>query len=192
MVEVAAVFYRPTVTTASAVAATTTPRVLNATGVVNPQHPGIEGRHKTGRIRIIEVAARKLRNIFTRCPHNLLKATGMKTAVLCFAILLAAPAAYAGELHPYAYPPLHGHASQNPGSPRHFHPGYGYRIPGFGTAISQPSYRTRLYHNGNRTHYPLTRELRFNTNQYGGPWYYPGWPANTQPYPAYPSAYLFD
>ncbi|MCA8996569.1 MAG: hypothetical protein KDA80_06285 [Planctomycetaceae bacterium] len=34
--------------------------------------------------------------------------------------------------HPYRSVPAFGHASQNPGSPKWFVPGYGYRIPGFG------------------------------------------------------------
>lgn len=43
--------------------------------------------------------------------------------------------------HPYRYLPEFGHASQSPGSPKHFRPGYGYSIPGPGMSslLSRPS-----------------------------------------------------
>jgi hypothetical protein len=86
--------------------------------------------------------------------------------------------------HPYRFVPPNGHASQSPGSPQYFVPGYGYRIPGFGfrgdyaeTLISHADY----YRFGRRDHgfYSDTRQ-RFWSNSYGGPWYYPGWPGTTR------------
>lgn len=86
--------------------------------------------------------------------------------------------------HPYHYVPPYGHASQLPGSPKYFVPGYGYRIPGFGFrggyAETLNSY-SDYYSFGRRDHgfYDDARQ-RFWTNSYGGPWYQPGWPANTR------------
>ncbi len=86
--------------------------------------------------------------------------------------------------HPYRYVPAFGHASQNPGSPKYFVPGYGYQISGFGySAGSLPTLTSYndFYQFGQRKHglYDDANH-RFWSNSYGGPWYYPGSPANTQ------------
>jgi hypothetical protein len=86
--------------------------------------------------------------------------------------------------HPYHYLPAFGHAAQMPGSPKYFVPAYGYRIPGFGF---RGGYRETLnsytdyYRFGQRVnqHYTDTKQ-RYWRNSYGGPWYYPGYPFNTQ------------
>ena len=66
------------------------------------------------------------------------------TTLLAMSILLAGSSALHAqppqynldrlEAHPYCFLPNYGHPSLNPGSPRYFVPGYGYRIPGFGYA----------------------------------------------------------
>jgi hypothetical protein len=86
--------------------------------------------------------------------------------------------------HPYRYVPAFGHASQNPGSPRHFVPGYGYSIPGFGASSANlaPNTNYSLYYQfGHRTHGLYNDAThRFWHNSYGGPWYHPGASTNTQ------------
>lgn len=86
--------------------------------------------------------------------------------------------------HPYRFPPVYGHASQMPGSPKYFVPAYGYRIPGFGFragyAESLNSY-ARYYRFGQRDPgFYSDAEQRFWSNSYGGPWYYPGSSTNTR------------
>lgn len=94
------------------------------------------------------------------------------------------PYSVIAESHPYRYLPPYGHASQNPGSPRYFEPGYGYRIPGFGfrgqTTSVLPRYGT-YYQFGRRVPglYSDDRQ-RYWMNSYGGPWYLPGSQSNTQ------------
>lgn len=85
--------------------------------------------------------------------------------------------------HPYRFVPAHGHASQNPGSPKYFVPAYGYRIPGFGAMQRRYDALSpyHLYSFGVRQ--PLSfsaRGYRFETNSTGGPWYHPGWTGNTR------------
>ena len=70
-----------------------------------------------------------------------------------------------------------------PGSPKYFVPGYGYRIPGFGFrggyAETFNSYPT-FYSVGRRNPaWYHDSQQRYWSNSYGGPWYFPGWPANT-------------
>ena len=86
--------------------------------------------------------------------------------------------------HPYPFVPPFGYASQNPGSPKYFVPGYGYRIPGFGFSAGYAetlnSYRD-FYEFGQRKHQPYDdTQHQFWSNHNGGPWYYPGWPANVR------------
>ena len=86
--------------------------------------------------------------------------------------------------HPYRFVPAFGHASQNPGSPKWFVPGYGYRIPGFGYGLTRHSALSPYNSNyafGARvpSHYD-DATYRYWTNSYGGPWYFPGWSGNTQ------------
>ena len=57
--------------------------------------------------------------------------------------------------HPYRFYPAYGHASQNPGSPKWFAPGYGYQIPGFGT----PPNRLHSMHS-NHWAYPFGNAVR--------------------------------
>lgn len=88
------------------------------------------------------------------------------------------------EHHPYRFVPAYGHASQNPGSPKWFVPGYGYRIPGFGYSLRRYSALSPYNSNyafGARvpSHYDDST-YRYWTNSYGGPWYFPGSSANTQ------------
>ncbi|MEZ6057538.1 MAG: hypothetical protein R3C01_12625 [Planctomycetaceae bacterium] len=75
--------------------------------------------------------------------------------------------------HPYRYMPAYGHASQNPGSPKWFVPGYGYRIPGFGYHRSQPQF-------DNFYHKTIPHSLSTNGRLYWeigrSPWYFPGAP----------------
>lgn len=83
--------------------------------------------------------------------------------------------------HPYRFTPMWGHASQNPGSPKWFRPGYGYQVPGFGDSLrlSSPaalSYQTHPF--GNRA--PGELRIRGHQHHYWGsgpPWYLPGAPA---------------
>jgi hypothetical protein len=86
--------------------------------------------------------------------------------------------------HPYRFLPAFGHASQAPGSPRYFDPGYGYRIPGFGFRYGYTetlSAYSDFYRFGRRKQARYNdRQYRFWTNTYRGPWYHPGWPANTR------------
>ena len=87
-------------------------------------------------------------------------------------------------LHPYRYMPAYGHASKNPGSPRHFVPGYGYQVPTLGPGYSNLPQNTdynAYYSFGRRNHghYDGTT-TRFWHISYGGPWYYPGATTNTQ------------
>jgi hypothetical protein len=85
--------------------------------------------------------------------------------------------------HPYRFVPAFGHASQNPGSPKYFVPGYGYQIPGFGSSPrSLPTLTSYndLYEFGQRKHGSYdSAGNRFWSNSYGGPWYQPGSWANT-------------
>ena len=83
--------------------------------------------------------------------------------------------------HPYRFQPAYGHASQRPGSPRHFVPGYGYQSPGFGQSSIRAgtSYRSN-YSFGRRLPHSLYKQFRHDTNSLGGPWYHPGWPGNVQ------------
>jgi len=110
----------------------------------------------------------------------------------CTAASAGAPAYSLDQLynHPYRYTPAYGHVSQNPGSPKYFAPGYGYRIPGFGYSVGPASVSTTYntynsnYQFGQRNRRSATgmyndRSHRFWSNSYGGPWYYPGSPANT-------------
>ena len=83
--------------------------------------------------------------------------------------------------HPYRFVPAFGHASLNPGSPRHFVPGYGYRIPGFGSrSLPTLTSYNDFYEFGQRRHglYNDSRH-RFWSNSYGGPWYHAGSWSNT-------------
>ncbi len=79
--------------------------------------------------------------------------------------------------HPYRFTPAYGHASQNPGSPKYFVPGYGYRIPGFGSGngFSSSNSYTDHYTFGIRKpgSYNDTTHQYWD-NSYGGPWYIPG------------------
>ena len=86
--------------------------------------------------------------------------------------------------HPYRYLPAYGHAAQMPGSPKYFVPGFGYRIPGFGSGAGYGETRDsygEYYRFGRRVHqnYTDTRQ-RYWSNSYGGPWYYPGSSVNTR------------
>lgn len=99
--------------------------------------------------------------------------------------LLAEPPAYSLDAlsdHPYRFVPSWGHASQMPGSPKHFAPGYGYRIPGFGTfsTLSSRGAYQPLNAFGRRIPKSVESGFRSNQNSLGGPWYYPGWPGNPQ------------
>ena len=86
--------------------------------------------------------------------------------------------------HPYRFLPAYGHASQNPGSPRWFMPGYGYQIPGFGYTVGTNSHRyssTVPYGFGSRIPARYTDSVWRNwTNNSAGPWYLPGSTTNTQ------------
>jgi len=76
--------------------------------------------------------------------------------------------------HPYRFVPSYGHASQNPGSPKWFVPGYGYRIPGFGYSSPVTTY-TDYYQFGARGPGFYNNNQQFYlSNSYGGPWYFPG------------------
>ena len=87
------------------------------------------------------------------------------------------------EHHPYRFVPAFGHASQNPGSPKWFVPGYGYQIPGFGYSLKR--YHSLSPYNSNYafgarvpSHYDDST-YRYWTNSFG-PWYFPGASTNTQ------------
>ena len=86
--------------------------------------------------------------------------------------------------HPYRFVPAYGHASQNPGSPKWFVPGYGYQIPGFGYAAETKSFSyssTVPYAFGSATPAHYTDSAWRNwTNNTAGPWYLPGSTTNTQ------------
>lgn len=88
------------------------------------------------------------------------------------------------ENHPYTYVPSYGHASQNPGSPKYFEPGYGYRIPGFdfrgGYDATENSYDSFYSFGRRNAGFYSDANHRYWRNVYAGPWYHPGWPANTQ------------
>jgi len=75
--------------------------------------------------------------------------------------------------HPYRYVPAYGHASQNPGSPKWFRPGYGYQIPGFGSTASLSA----IYYHQNVLHSErnLTKGESYWTEG-RAPWYLPGSP----------------
>ena len=88
--------------------------------------------------------------------------------------------------HPYSNFALAGHASQNPGSPKYFVPGYGDRVPGVGASAGN-SWRWNPggysdYYSFGRRNAGLYNDAdhRFWSNTYGGPWYHAGWTANTR------------
>ena len=102
------------------------------------------------------------------------------------------------EFHPYRFLPAYGHASQNPGSPRYFMPGYGYAIPGFGTASASTLAGWPASSNAWRpvsgvgsvyeAPYRFGHLDRFGSGPvpatarpYGSPWYLPGSPTNYGP-----------
>ena len=74
--------------------------------------------------------------------------------------------------HPYRFVPAYGHASQNPGSPKWFRPGYGYQIPGFGYSVAQP--RVNFYHY--TVPHRLTTAGKMYWEQGRSPWYLPSAP----------------
>ena len=97
--------------------------------------------------------------------------------------------------HPYRFVPAYGHASQSPGSPRWFAPGYGYAIPGFvGGSYGSPatlvggygwpsrptsslvggSYGPTYALGRRRVGFGLSAAYPFSAYSYGGPWYHPG------------------
>lgn len=82
--------------------------------------------------------------------------------------------------HPYRFYPAYGHASQNPGSPKWFAPGYGYQIPGFGSTasrhhLSQSPHWTHPF--GNAVHpWETTARSRYWTGN-TIPWLLPGSPS---------------
>ena len=105
--------------------------------------------------------------------------------------------------HPNQFLPAYGHASQNPGSPRWFAPGYGYVVPGFGVrpassvdlsnagtagaayGLSYPvptastgllgSHYDPVYDFGSRrSGLGYSAAHPFSSYSYGGPWFYPG------------------
>lgn len=76
--------------------------------------------------------------------------------------------------HPYRFVPSYGHASQNPGSPKWFAPGYGYRIPGFGYSSPVTSYTDYYQFGSLRPGFYNPNQQLFLYYSYGGPWYIPG------------------
>lgn len=72
--------------------------------------------------------------------------------------------------HPYRFVPAYGHASQNPGSPKWFRPGYGYLIPGFGSTRGLSVGGSGRYnqHDGFGLRRPNDRSVAMT------PWYFPG------------------
>lgn len=88
------------------------------------------------------------------------------------------------DQHLRRFVPAYGHASQSPGSPKYFVPGYGYRVPGFGfttPSLPTPTSYNDHYEFGRRRHALYNdRQYRFWSNSYGGPWYHAGSSVNTQ------------
>ena len=76
--------------------------------------------------------------------------------------------------HPYRFVPAYGHASQNPGSPKWFVPGYGYRIPGFGYSSPVTSYTDYYQFGALKPGFYNPNQQLFLSNSYGAPWYIPG------------------
>lgn len=101
----------------------------------------------------------------------------MTIALLVPSMALAQGPVYQLDLlgqHPYKYYPPAGHASQNPGSPKWFVPGYGYKIPGFGfppqivpTTQYAPQ-RDRQW----RGSFARSQPMYWERGQ--TPWYFPG------------------
>ena len=86
--------------------------------------------------------------------------------------------------HPYRFTPAWGHASQNPGSPRWFVPGYGYQIPGFGYGLNRYSalspYQAH-YAFGIRQPAAYSDATHQNWSSISTiPWFLPGSSTNTQ------------
>ena len=85
--------------------------------------------------------------------------------------------------HPYMFTPAWGHASQNPGSPKWFAPGYGYQIPGFG--YSQYRYDRLNSYNAHYAFGVLQRSsfssvgTRYRPSVGSPSWYFPGSPLST-------------
>lgn len=100
--------------------------------------------------------------------------------------VLASEPVYSLDLlqsHPYRFLPAYGHASQNPGSPKYFVPGYGYRIPGFGWNGSVVG-ADRYYEFGIQLpNHDDDSKYKFWSNSYGNPWYRPGGPNTTARWP---------
>lgn len=78
--------------------------------------------------------------------------------------------------HPYRFAPAFGHASQWPGSPKFFRPGYGYIIPAEGASSLMtlpPSYHG--FRNGFHTDSQPGQSPTDAWNRLGeSPWYLPG------------------
>lgn len=88
--------------------------------------------------------------------------------------------------HPYNSATAPGHASQSPGSPKWFVPGYGYQRPyGYGSTLNRRLRNPYLTEYSFGTRRPNLRRNDtthlYWTNAYGGPWYLPGSTTNTRP-----------